>query len=181
MPAPIPANIEESIVKQLVRKKAHKDIVAHVKKEFDRHVNIQTIGKIRARNLERITNAQSLVQTNAAVQAIDIQNRAYRLLDKKLERAEVQDDEMEKIRKKYRDGQIDHAEYRRRIEAYENVTIGQISQVLTSVKEDKNAPKGVISPEDQAALELLAEGIRSGNPVNLIQILNQTTGENPGA
>lgn len=181
MPAPIPENIEESIVRQLVQKKSYKDIVAHVNNKFERKINVQTVGRIRNRNLERIINARELVVKNAAIEAIDIQQRAYRLIDKKLERAEIQDDEMEKIRKKYRDGTISRAEYLLQIESYEQVTLSQISQVLGAVKDDKKQAGAEMTPADTAALQLMVEGIKSGNPINLVQILRQTSEQSPEA
>lgn len=181
MPAPIPENIEESIVRQLVQKKSYKDIVKHINDKFERKINVQTVGRIRNRNLERIINARELVVKNAAVQAIDIQQRAYRLLDKKLERAEVQDDEMEKIRKKYRAGLLSRGEYLAEIESYEQVTLSQIAQVLGSVKDDKKAGAPEMTPADTAALQLMVEGIKAGNPINLVQILRQTSEQSPEA
>lgn len=103
-----------------------------------------------------------------------LRQKSYRLLDRKLDRAINDDSEIDVLRAQLKAGEIDRKTFDFECAKYEVMTTRELTQIVDTMNkhgkgEDDSA---ALTPQDQALLSMIMQGINSGNPVQLVQILN---------
>lgn len=172
------------LIKRIALHHNYRDICREFKEKFGRSVNPMTLSRLKRRHIDIVTSAQSRIVASGAIEATTIKQQSYRLIQRKMDKAEVDMTDLDKLRKDFREGVIDEKEYKRRKQTYETITIGELTNVANAAHAHaKGIEDDAARPEDAAALKMLVASIQSGNPVNLIQMLNPTinTAKSPEA
>lgn len=153
--------------------------------KYGRTLNERTITRLRAEHRLRLDEAKNSIinQGMTLVSGDALKQKAYSLLNHKLRHAEDDESEVEKIRIKFKAGEITKHEYDVQIARYERLTVNELVKIAEMGFEHahKGNESGALTPEDQAALTLLTEGLKNGNPMQLIQVLNPNFHVTPNA
>lgn len=182
--APLSANQKRWIVKRITLNHKYNDIIREFEEKFDRRINSATIMRLKQRHLGAITQGQAQLVETGAIQAASLQQQSYRLLQRKMDRAEAHETDIQRLKRQYRDGEIEYDTLKRALETYEQLTVTELTNIANAAHaHSKGHEDDAPTPADAAAMHMLVEGIRSGNPVQLVQILNPTinNGGNQGA
>lgn len=151
--------------------------------KYNRPIHERTITKIWRDNKVQMDEAQNTIaQSGLEILTGDaLKQRSYQLLDTRLKRAQSDESEIEKLRARFLAKEITAQEFDRECARYEQLTINELVKIADMGFEHAHkAGEGpALTPEDQAALTLLTEGLRSGNPLQLIQVLNPTVHVGP--
>lgn len=167
------------ITRLLALGNTHKQIREKVQARYRHGVADSTIRRIRKENSKQIQTAHdALAGSDELIAATALQQKSYKLLDRRLDRALKDDSEIDSLRLKLQTGEIDKAEFDAQVKRYERLTINELTKIAdtthTHAKGGDEAP--AMTQADQAALQVLVEGIRSGNPFQLVQVLNPPRG-----
>lgn len=138
-------------------------------------VHPDTIGRIKQRRKLEIHDAHDVIAAGSElIGAAALKQKTHRLINRKLERAIEDDTEIDKLRAQLRAGEITRAKFDEECARYEVLTINELVKVSDSMHTQSKTEDdtGALTAQDQAALQLLVEGIRSGNPFQLVQVLN---------
>lgn len=180
----LPATITKFVVKHLATGAGRKEIVELVKKEFDREIHPMTVYNISKRESTTVEVMQNQIIKDAAVSASSLKNKANNLLARKLDMAENDMDKIQELREDYRNGIITKHEFDVQMATFEKITVNELATISKEATaqmkaEDPNEP----TAQDAAALAMMLEAIRAGNPINIIQTLKTPTpsSQNPGA
>lgn len=154
--------------------------------KYSRPVNPRTISRIWKENKEQMDEAQNSIASQGMdmVTGDSLKQRSYKIMDRRLHRAETDESEIEKLRVQLRAGEITKQQFNASCAQYEQLTINELVKVAAMGFEHSQKGKEgpALTPEDQAALSLITEGLKSGNPFQLIQVLNPKVypnGDNP--
>lgn len=142
--------------------------------KYDHEPSISTLTRIRNKQRPAINEAQEYLTREEVVGANVLKQKSYKLINKKLDRAINDDSEIDRLRAQLKAGEIDRKEFDQECTRYEVMTINELTKVSDSMN---NHLKGgdetpALTAEDQAALQMLMAGLNSGNPFQLIQVLN---------
>ena len=168
-------NQQRWIVKRITLNKSHKEIQAEFTEKFSRTISSVTLTRLKRKHSLAITSHQMAIVEAGAVQAASLKNQSYRLLERRMNAAEADETHLEKLRRELQTGEITRKEYEWACRAYINLSVSDLTSIAnmaqshTKGEDDPNA-----GPQDSAALDILLEGIRSGNAVQLVQVLNPT-------
>lgn len=132
-----------------------------------------TLTRIR-KNTPAIDEAQEYLTREEVVAAPILKQKTYKLMNRKLDRAIEDDTEIDNLRAQLKAGDISRKDFDDECTRYEVLTINELTKISDSVNNHmKTANEDpALTPEDQAALQMLMKGINSGNPFSLIQVLN---------
>lgn len=170
-------NEQRWIVKRLSLNKPHKEIRDEFLKKFERPVSSVTLSRLRSKHLGVITTTQKALVEQDAIQAAGLKNKAYKHLERRLDQAEEDETEVEKLRRQWRLGMITRSEYEQAVRSYVTLSVSELTTIANmGHTHSKGEDDPNLKPTDRAALELMLEGIRSGNPVQLVQIMNPNAG-----
>jgi hypothetical protein len=146
--------------------------------KYGRTINLRTVTRIWKESRDEMDEAQKAIQNQGLtiVTGDALKQKSYNVLNRRLERAEKDESEIEKLRIKLRAGEITLSDFNRDCAKYEQLTINELVKVadMGFVHSQKNGEGPALTPEDQAALAVLTEGLKNGNPLQLIQVLNPT-------
>lgn len=191
MAAPLPQYKREYITSLLALGNTKAQIIAKVKKRYGHEIHPTTITRLKKQNALAIADAHDHIAAGSEiVGAAALKQKSYRLLDRKLDRALEDDSEIDKIRLKFRSGEIDKDEFDKEVARYEVLTINELTKVADSMHTHLKTAEDEqpLSPQDQAAMKMIMEGIKSGNPTVLVQALNpqampsvETPARHPGS
>lgn len=177
-------NQKSWIIKRITLNNSYTEIKKEFQIKFGRSLNIMTISRLKNKHIDVVTAGKNKIIENAAIESAAIKQQSYRLLARKMDRAEEDMTELDKLRRLFQTGQIDSKEYKRRRTLYEDLTVSELTNVANAAHSHmKGIEDEAARPEDAAALKMLVASIQSGNPVNLIQMLNPTinTAKSPEA
>jgi len=153
--------------------------------KYGRTINLRTITRIWKESRDEMDEAQKSIinQGMTLVTGDALKQRSYTLLERRMKRAESDETEIEKLRIKMRAGEITEAQFNIDCRNYEQLTINELVKVadMGFVHGQKSGEGPALTPEDQAALALLTEGLKNGNPFQLIQVVNPTINTSPSA
>lgn len=173
------------MLKRITLRMPHRHIARDFEDKFGRPISPVTVARLRKRHLLAITSAQSQIVESAAIDAAALKQQSYRLLERKMGNAEDDATELDKLRSQFQRGDIDEEVYKAKRKLYSELTVTELTNIANATfSHTKGQEAPPPSATDVAAMQSLVEGIKSGNPVALIQVLNQTitsVGENPGA
>lgn len=153
--------------------------------KYGRTINLRTVTRIWKESKDEMDEAQNAIvnQGMTLVTGDALKQSSYNVLARRLKRAEADESEIEKLRIKLRAGEITKHDFDRDCARYEQLTINELVKVadMGFVHGQKAGEGPALTPEDQAALALLTEGLKNGNPFQLIQVVNPTIHATPSA
>lgn len=161
------------------------EIIKKFEERYHRRINPSTIIRLKKQQAVAIGEAHDVLAVQSEiVGASALKQKTHRLLNNRLDRAIEDESEIDVLRAKLKAGEIDKDEFDREAARYEVLTITELTKLSDSMHQQaKNSDEDPsLTPQDQAALQLLMQGINSGNPLQLIQVLNPKVypnGENP--
>lgn len=171
-------NQQRWIVKRLSLNKPHKEIRDEFLAKFERPVSSVTLSRLRGKHLGVITTTQKALVEQDAIQAAGLKNKAYKHLERRLDQAEEDETEVARLRRDWRNGLITRTEYEVAVRSYVTLSVSELTNIANmGHTHSKGEDDDSLKPTDRAALEMMLEGIRSGNPVQLVQILNPAAGK----
>jgi len=175
MAAPLKQNEVALIVQSISLGDTRAETMAKFTKEFGRTINEITVSRVKARNLALIASTRQQIVNTGAITALRLKERSYKIIDRRLNRAEADESEIDKLRVQLQKGEITQAVFKEKVAVYEQLTLNELIKVadhavVASKGQDDDPP----SAADQAAFAMLVQGIKSGNPIQLIQVLNPT-------
>lgn len=170
------------VVNKLASGRTQSEIIEAFEAEFDRSIVKQTISKIRKQSQYQIETTAQSIEDRAISTAKAIKARSYTLIDSKLKRALADEDKLLTLRQRYLDSEITWKEYQHQLHGFTELTTNELVKIADTMHNHTKKDEDEAPSADRAALEALVEGIRSGNPVQLVQILNGSTSSgNPPA
>lgn len=160
------------ILALIARGDTYREISKHFEQEYGFAVSDSSIANVKTSNPNALARIQDQIADNTADSTSEILNRSRRMLNHKLKRAEQDENELDKLHKQYRDGEIDWAEYQRRKEGLKTVSIDSLTKVTKEMHAQIiEATPDSKSPTDPRALEKLTQAIQSGDTVELQRII----------
>lgn len=185
MAAPLPQHIVDYIVQLQALGNTVRQIKDKVSDRYSRTVHEVTISRIRKRHENDINDAQDKLAARSDIIGADVlKQKSYRLLNRKLERAEEDDSQIAVLRSQLQSGEIDRETYESEAKKYEVMTVAELTKIADSMHQHAKGGDGggnVLSPEDQAVLELITKGLSQGNPLALVKVVNQQLNVHPTA
>lgn len=170
------------MIKELTLGVSKTDIAAKFPAQFDRTLSMKTIARIEMASKNQIDLGKETIVREGTTSAIGIKRKAYDLIERRVDRALSDDDQIAQLRLDLRSGKITEPEFKRKKELYEELTINELVKLSDAMHaQGKNEKDDPPSPQDMAALSALMAGIKAGNPVQLIQFLNGRRSENQAA
>lgn len=177
MSVPLQDYHKQYIMQLLALGNTKKQIIEKLKKKYGRTINPITITRMKKRPevINNVNDAQdALTSRGELLGPALLKQKAYKLIDKKLDRALKDDSEIEKLRAQLQTGEIDRAKFDIECTRYEVLTVNELTKIaeVTHQHARKDGDENPLTPQDQAAFALLMQGIKHGNPMQLIQVLN---------
>lgn len=181
MAGTLPQYQREYIVQLLALGNTKPEIIKKFEERYGRRIHPTTIIRLKKQNKNNIDDAHDVLAANSElVGAAAIKQKTYRLLDRKLDRAIEDETEIDKLRARFRAGEIDRLEFEKEVAVYEVLAVGELTKIADSMHQHSKAggDDPPMSPADHAALQMLMAGINNGNPMALIQVLNPSARPN---
>ena len=171
-------NEQRWIVKRLSLNKKHREIQAGFSEKFGRRVSTVTLSRLRAKHIGVITSTQNALVEAGAVQAAGLKNKAYRHLERRMDAAEEDETEVARLRQQWRDGILTRQEYEVAVRSYVTLSVAELTSIANmGHQHSRGDDEGGAKPTDRTTLDLMAEAIRSGNTVQMVQIVKPGAGE----
>lgn len=171
------------LLQQLVLARKVPEIQADFKERYGRTVSDVTISKIKTSKAAVIKDAQNaMVLQGDQLAPGAINHRANKAIVKELDRHEEDSSHIDELRRQLHAGIINRAKFDLEVTKYEALTIAELVKISDSMHKQalRTGNTDPLTPQDQAAFALLMEGIKNGNPMQLIQVLNpQAFGARP--
>ena len=158
-------------------------VAAHLLEYYQVTVSESGLSQIRSNNKETISQMQQVIADGQSAEAEAIANRARRLINNKLDRAERDGKTLEELDQQYRDGEIkDVQEYRRRKAGLLKISINELTTISKAMHnqsqhtpppagDDKPALPSGHSGATPAHLEAMLQAIAAGNTVELQRLV----------
>lgn len=165
------------LLQQLVLARKVSAIQADFKERYGRTVSDVTISLLRTKKAEVIKDAQNaMVLQGDQLAPGAINHRANKAIVKELDRHEEDAGEIDELRRKLHAGEIDRAKFDLEVTKYEALTIAELIKISDSMHKQslRAGNTDPLTPEDQAAFAIIMDGLKSGNPMLLVQALNPT-------
>lgn len=182
---PLPQHQRDYIVQLLALGNTKPEIITKFEERYHRRINPSTIIRLKKQQKHEIAEAHDVLAVRSeVVGAAALKQKAYRLLDNRLDRAIADESEIDKLRARLKAGEITRSQFDEECARYEVLTINELTKLSDSMHQQAKGSDEdpALSAADHAALQLLMQGINTGNPVQLIQVLNPKmypNGENP--
>ncbi len=170
------------ILQQLVLARKTPAIQADFEQRYGRPTTKDAISRLRKAKAEVIKDAQNALVTQGDQLAPGaINHRANKAIVKELDRHEEDSGFIDDLRRQLHDGIINRAKFDQEVTKYEALTIAELVKISDSMHKQslKSSNTDPLTPADQAAFMLLMEGLKNGNPMQLIQVLNPTAAAPP--
>jgi len=168
------------VVKQLTLGSQYAQIQESFEKAYGRTVNVATIRRLRQSNLPAISQGRALIAQEGATSAVLLKQKAHQLIENRLDEAIEDASVIKDLRLQLRAGSITEREFKQKLELYRELTINELTKVSEAMhNQSKGEDPDPVTPQDQAALSALIAGINAGNPVQLIQVLNNRNAPAP--
>lgn len=157
-------------------------VVAHVLEDFDISITEDAIYKIRRDNADTISKIQERLADSAAADIDQLIRKSRVQIARKLNKAEHDASELDKLDQQYRDGEIEKDEYQRQKTGRINLSISELASLgqklvsqqrgiepeLPPAGANPALPPGSSTP---AQLEAILKAIQSGDTVELQRII----------
>lgn len=182
---PLPQHQRDYIVQLLALGNTKPEIIDKFEERYKRRINPSTIIRLKKQQKEEIAEAHDVLAVRSEVVGANaLKQKTHRLLNNRLDRAIEDETVIDQLRAQLKAGEITRDQFDRECARYEVLTITELTKLSDSMHQQaKNSDEDPsLTPQDQAALQLLMQGINQGNPLQLIQVLNPKVypnGENP--
>lgn len=175
MAAPLKTHERNYVIQLLSLGNTKAEIVAKFEAKYHRSIHHTTISRLKSKNAPAISEAHEIIAGGSEIIGANVlKQKTYRLMDRKLDRALEDDDQMALLRQQLKAGEIDQEFFNTEAAKLEKISIRELTAIADSMhthaKQGDEEP--ALSAADQAALTLLMQGINSGNPMTLVQVLN---------
>lgn len=182
---PLPTYQREYIVQLLALGNTKPEIIKKFEERYKRRINPSTIIRLKKQQATAIHEAHDVLAVQSEIVGANaLKQKTHRLINNKLDRAIADESEIDKLRAQLKAGEISAKEFDIECARYEVLTISELTKLSDAMhNQGKTSDEDpTLSPQDQAALQLLMQGMNNGNPLQLIQVLNPKVypnGENP--
>lgn len=145
--------------------------------QYGVQLHVSNFTEMKKRHADTIAAMQATITTNVALEAEVLLAKSRKLINRKLDKAADDAEEIDELDRQYRESEIDHEEYTRRRKGLLTISIGELNQVskemfaqsnLASSDGDKG-PKTADSNPDQT--KALIEAIQNGDTVELQRMI----------
>lgn len=157
------------------------DIGERFRERYGHTLSRRTIWRLKKDNKEDLKDAQnSIIGNPNIVSSPLLKQKTYRRLNRRLDRTEKDETEIERLRRQWQAGEIDQAKFEREVIKWEFMATNEIIKIadMSHTHSRHGDDETPMTAADQAALSLLSEGLKSGNPFQLIQVLNPKVSPN---
>lgn len=175
MAAPLPQYQRDYIVNLLAMGNTKPEIIRKFEERYKRKIHPTTIIRLKKQQAVAINDAHDkLAVGSELIGATALKQKAHRLINNRLDRAIDDESEIDKLSAKLKAGEITRSQFDEEAARYEVLTINELTKLSDSMhQQSKNEDDtSNLTPQDQAALAMLMQGINNGNPLQLIQVLN---------
>ena len=179
---PLPQYQRDYIVQLLALGNTKPQIIEKFEVRYGRRINPTTITRLKARQRDAVSDAHEVMANSSPMVGADaLKQKTYKLINNRLDRAIEDESEIDKLRARFRAGEIDKKEFEMEAARYEVLTINELTKLSDAMHDQSKGSDDDpnLSPQDHAALSMLVSGIQNGNPVQLIQVLNPTLNVSP--
>lgn len=182
---PLPQHQRDYIVQLLALGNTKPEIIKKFEERYHRRINPSTIIRLKKQQKEEIDEAHDVLAVRSEiVGAAALKQKTHRLINNRLDRAIEDESEIDKLRAQLKAGEITRDQFDREAARYEVLTITELTKLSDAMHQQAKGSDEdpLLTPQDQAALQLIMQGINNGNPLQLIQVLNPKVypnGENP--
>lgn len=182
---PLPQHQRDYIVQLLALGNTKPEIIEKFEERYKRRINPSTIIRLKKQQKSEIAEAHDVLAVRSEIVGANaLKQKTHRLINNRLDRAIEDESEIDKLRAQLKAGEITRDMFDKECARYEVLTISELTKLSDAMH---NQAKGgdedpVLSPQDQAALQMIMQGINNGNPLQLIQVLNPKVypnGESP--
>jgi len=104
-------------------------VAAHLLEDFNVTISESRLYQIKKNNIETIQKIQERLADSAAADADALMRQARVGLAKKLQKADRDSNELEKLDQQYRDGDIDKSEYQRKKSGLLNLSVTELINI----------------------------------------------------
>lgn len=185
MPGKLPPYQRDYIIQLLALGNTADQISEKVREKYDRPLALSTVYLIKRQKADQIAEAQNSIATSREIIAAPlIRQKSYRRLNRRLDKTEADETKIDQLRKQWQAGEINEAKFHAEVVKYEVMSTNELIKMadMSHTHARQGSEDEPLTAADQAALSLLVEGLKSGNPMQLIQVLNPKVypnGENP--
>jgi hypothetical protein len=158
-------------------------VAAHLLEDFEVSITESALYKIKKDNLETIQKIQDRLADSAVADADAILKQSRVALAKKMQRADRDGNELERLDQQYRDGDIDKSQYQRRKAGLIQLSVSELVNISRSMHAQvikvpgvPELPPGAAQPlpsgsSSPAQLEALLKAIQAGNTVEIQRLI----------
>ncbi len=178
----LPQHQRDYIVQLLALGNTKPEIIKKFDQKYGRRIHPTTIIRLKKQQAVGIAEAHDVLASRSEiVGAAALKQKTYRLINNRLDRAIEDESEIDRLRARFRAGEIDAKEFEMESARYEALTISELTKLSDAMHDQSKGDddSNTLSPQDHAALSMLMQGINNGNPLQLIQVLNPTINANP--
>lgn len=166
-------------------------VAAHLLEDYGVTISESRLYQIKKNNIDTIQKIQDRLADSAAADADAILRQTRVQLAKKMQRADNDGNELQILDQKYRDGEIDKAEYQRKKSGLLKLSVSELVNISRTMHAQVikvpgalelppgSAPALPPGSSTPAQLEALLKAIQSGNTVEMQRIVfNPAGGQN---
>lgn len=161
-------------------------VAAHLLEDFEVTITESALYKIKKDNLETIQKIQERLADSAVADAESLLKSTRVALARKIQRADRDGNELERLDQQYRDGEIDKSEYQRRKSGLIQLSVNELVNIsrtmhaqvikVPGAPELPAGPGGPAQPlpagsSTPAQLEALLKAIQAGNTVEIQRLI----------
>ena len=125
----ISPEVETKIVALIARGDTYTDIVKTIESEDAVTVSTSSISQIKSRNESALAHIKDKLQDHASSRINRLISKTHKSIEKKLDKAEQNEQELEKLSEQYLNGQITKEEYRVRSKHLVGISITELANV----------------------------------------------------
>lgn len=165
------------VLAMLARGDRYARINAFLQENYGVQLHISNFTQMKQRHSDTIQAMKETITTHVALESEVLMSKSRKLLNKKLDRAEQDAEELEELDRLYREGEITPAEYKRMKSTRYDITIGELNQVskdmfaqskFASSDPDQSPKNGDANAQNT---EALLDAIKAGNTVELQRLI----------
>ena len=163
-------------------------VAAHLLEDYGVTISESRLYQIKKNNAETIQKIQDRLADSAAADAESLMRQSRIQLAKKMQKADRDGNELERLDQQYRDNEIDKAEYQRKKTGLLKMSVSELTNIgkamhaqVVKVPGSPELPPGsapALPPGSStpAQLEALLKAIQSGNTVEMQRIVFNPAG-----
>lgn len=167
---------------QIIAMIARGDTYGAIQQAFklkDESISISTISTVKKRNLEALKYMQGVIVEQSTNQSTKILAKSRELIDRKLDRALKQDDEIAEIKQKFEDGELESSEFMHLLDraTKHELTVTELTsltrEMFNQSQVEQGKPTSISDNPAQAKenLKTLLEAINNKNETAILEAI----------